>query len=97
LHGDKRDTDVKWGVMVYLQISPAGQTVLGVYSIIVGLVMIILHKDVKQWNDDWYEHLPPIIWRPTGTLLTVMIIVFGVLSILIGFALLILALVPPTY
>ena len=83
--------------MVYMQISPAGKTVLGVYLIILGLVMIIFHRDVKQWNDDWYEHLPPIIWRPTGTLLTVMIIVFGALSILIGVTLLLLALVPPTY
>jgi hypothetical protein len=84
-----------------MQISPAGKTVLGVYLIILGLVMIIFHRDVKQWNDDWYEHwyeqLPRIFWRPTGTLLTVMIIVFGALSILIGVTLLLLALVPPTY
>ncbi|HEY2974699.1 MAG TPA: hypothetical protein VGJ48_19450, partial [Pyrinomonadaceae bacterium] len=66
-----------------------GKTVLGVYLIIVGFVMIIFHKQVKQWKDDWYEHLPPIIWRgPTGALLTVMIIVFGVMSILFGIALL---------
>ena len=82
--------------MIDMQISPTGKTVLGVYTIILGLVMVILHKDVKQWIDDWYEHLPPIIWRPTGTPLTVMIIVFGGLSILIGVTLLLLALVPPT-
>jgi hypothetical protein len=72
-----------------MQISPAGKMALGVYLIIVGLVMIIFHRQVKQWRDDWYEHLPPIIWRgPTGALLTVTIIVFGVISILFGIALL---------
>ncbi len=56
--------------------------------------MIIFHKQVKQWRDDWYEHLPPVIWRgPTGTLLTVMIIVFGAISILIGVTQLLLAFV----
>lgn len=77
-----------------MQISPLGKTVLGVYLIIVGLVMIVFHQQVKLWKDDMYENLPPIIWRgPTGTLLTVMIIVFGVISMLIGAALLSLAFV----
>jgi len=46
--------------------------------------MIIFHKQVKQWQDDLYGHFSPF-WRgPTGTVLTVMIIVFGAVSILIG-------------
>jgi hypothetical protein len=72
-----------------MQISPAGKSILGVYLIIVGLVMIVFHKQVKQWKDEAYERLPPIIRRgPTGTFLTVMIIAFGVMSLLIGVALL---------
>lgn len=56
--------------------------------------MIIFHKQLKQMKDDWYENLPAIIWRgPTGTLLTVVIIAFGVMAILIGAALLSVALV----
>ena len=63
------------------------KAVLGTYLIIVGLVMIIFHKQLKEMKDDWYEHLPSIISRgPTGTLL-VTIIVFGAMSILIGLAL----------
>jgi len=53
--------------------------------------MIIFHKQVEQWNDDLHEHLPPIIWRPTGTFRTVMIIVFGAAAILLGITQLLLA------
>lgn len=71
-----------------MQVSPLGKTVLGVYFIIVGLVMLVFHKQLKLWKDDLYENLPPF-WRgPTGTLLTVMIIMLGAISILIGAALL---------
>lgn len=72
--------------MIYdVQISPFGKTILGVYAIIIGLLMIIFHKQLKQMKDDWYEHLPPIFWRgPTGTLFTVTIILFGAISIAIG-------------
>jgi hypothetical protein len=72
-----------------MQISPTGKKLLGFYLIIVGCGVIIFHKQVKQLKDDWYEHLPPIIWRgPTGALLTVTIIVSGVMSIILGIALL---------
>lgn len=72
-----------------MQISPGGKTAIGVYLIIVGLVMVVFHTQVKLWKDDLYENLPPVIWRgPRGTVLTVMIIVFGVMSILFGIALL---------
>jgi len=65
-----------------------------VYLIIVGLVMIVFHKQLKQMRDDWYEHLPSVFWLgPIGTLFTVTIIVFGAISILIGFTQLLLAFV----
>jgi uncharacterized membrane protein len=78
-----------------VQINPLEKTVLGIFLIIVGLVMIIFHQQLKQMTDDWYEHLPSVIWRgPTGTLLTVTIIVFGAISILIGVTQLLLAFAP---
>ena len=77
-----------------MQINPLGKTALGIYLIVVGLIMIFFHKQLKQMREDWYEHLPSVIWRgPTGTFLTVTIILFGVMSILIGVALLSLAFV----
>jgi hypothetical protein len=77
-----------------VQINPLGKTALGIYLIVVGLIMIIFHKQLKQMREDWYEHLPSVIWRgPTGAFLTVTIIMFGVISILIGVALLSLAFV----
>ena len=79
--------------MTTVQINSSIQIVFGVYLIIMGLVMIIFRKEVKQWNDDWYAHIPGIWLRPTGVFLTVMIIVFGTLSILVGVTLLLLAFV----
>ena len=77
-----------------MQISPLGKTVLGAYLVIVGLLMIVFHKQLKQMKDDWYENLPSIIWRgPTGSLLSVMIIMFGAVSMLVGLAMLLLAFV----
>jgi protein-S-isoprenylcysteine O-methyltransferase Ste14 len=77
-----------------VQISPLGKTVLGAYLVIVGLLMIVFHKQLKQMKDDWYENLPSIIWRgPTGSLLSVMIIMFGAVSMLVGLAMLLLAFV----
>ena len=74
--------------MPNVQISST-QVLFGVYLIVVGLIMIIFRKQLKQMKDDWYEHLPSIIWRgPTGTFLTVTIIMFGAISILLGLALL---------
>ena len=56
--------------------------------------MIVFHKQLKQMKDDWYENLPSIIWRgPTGSLLSVMIIMFGAVSMLVGLAMLLLAFV----
>jgi hypothetical protein len=62
------------------------QAVFGVYLIMVGLIMIIFRKRLTQMTDDSYESLPSVIswWAPTGMVLTVIIILFGALSILIG-------------
>ena len=75
------------------EISPLPRAVLGVYLIILGLVMIVLHKDIAKWDDALHRYIQPI-WRPTGRLRTVMIIVFGAISILIGVALLLVVFVP---
>ncbi len=70
------------------------QAIFGIYLIMVGLIMIIFRKQLKQMKDDWYAHLPSVIWRgPTGTFLTVTIIIFGAMSILIGITQLLLAFV----
>ena len=75
------------------EISPQLKTVLGFYLIIRGLVMIVLQKDVAKWDVDLHRYFR-LSWRPTGKLRTVMIIVFGAISILIGVALLLVAFVP---
>ena len=75
------------------EISPLLKTVLGVYLIILGLVMIVLHEDIAKWDDDLHRYFR-MIWRPAGRLRTVMIIVFGAASILIGVALLLVVFVP---
>ena len=75
------------------EISPLLKTVLGVYLIILGLVMIVLHKDLAKWDDQLLQYFP-YIWRPTGRIRTVMISVFGAISILIGVALLLVVFVP---
>jgi hypothetical protein len=75
-----------------VQINSPQKAIFGVYLITVGLIMIIFRKQLKQMRDDWYEHLPSAFWQgPTGTLLTVTIILFGAISILVGIALLLLA------
>ena len=85
-----------------LQISPSDQAMFGVYLIqavfgayliMLGLIMIIFRKRLTQMTDDWYESLPSAMswWAPTGTLLRVIIILFGALSILIGIAQLLLS------
>jgi hypothetical protein len=72
------------------------QGVFGVYLIMVGLIMIIFRKRLTQMTDDWYESLPSVMswWAPPGMVLTVIIILFGALSILIGIAQLLLSTVP---
>jgi hypothetical protein len=51
--------------------------------------MIIFHKQGKLMRDEWYERLPSVFVRGlSGKVVTVTIIVFGVISFLIGAVLL---------
>ena len=72
------------------------QTVVGIYLIIVGLVMIIFRKQLRQMTDEWFEKLPFVrsSWAPSGTFLLALIVVFGGLAILIGIAQLLLSVQP---
>ena len=73
--------------------SPFKKTIVGIYLIILGIVMIILRKQVEEWDDYLHKH-----WhnpfRPTGLLRRVLIIVFAAISILPGVALLLVAFAP---
>ena len=70
-----------------MQSSPLDKAIVGVYFIIVGLVMTILHRQVRGFHEDVF---PWFLRRflPSGVLLTRIIIVFGVLSVLGGITLL---------
>ena len=79
-------------MMPDMQSEAIGQLILGLFFITVGLLMIIFRKQLKEMREEWYERLPWIVWRvPTGTAATVMIILFGVISILLGIVQVILA------
>jgi hypothetical protein len=73
-----------------MQISPLDKGILGGFFIIVGLVMTILHKQVQEFHEDWFAGVPWVIRQfwPRGPLLTAIIILFGVLSVIAGIALL---------
>jgi len=70
-----------------MQSSPLDKAILGGFFIIVGLVMTILHRQVQEFHEDVF---PWFLRRflPHGVLLTRIIILFGVLSVLGGIALL---------
>ncbi len=75
-----------------MQSSPFEKAILGGFFILVGLVMAILHKQVKEFNEDLFpEFLRRFLWR--GVPLTVMIILFGVLFVLGGLTLLLISIV----
>jgi amino acid transporter len=75
-----------------MQSESMGQLVLGLFFILVGLLMIIFRKQLKEMREEWYERLPWVVWRrPTGTALTVTIILFGIISIVLGMVQVILA------
>lgn len=75
-----------------MQIDPI-KVMLGGYFVVVGLVMIILHKDVRAFYEDWFGTLSqysPLM--PQGGLITVCAILFGALSIIGGGLILLVAL-----
>ena len=78
-----------------MQSSPLDKAILGGFFIIVGLVMTILHKQVQEFHEDLFGGIPWTIRQfwPRGVLLTVMIILFGVLSVIAGITLLLASIV----
>ncbi len=73
-----------------MQSSPLDKAILGGFFIIMGLVITILHKQVQEFHEDLFPWIIRQFW-PRGVLLTVLIILFGVLSVIAGITLLLLA------
>jgi hypothetical protein len=64
---------------------PVHKALVGGFFVLIGLVMVLLRTQVQLFYLDLFEGLPwPSPFRPRGRVLTVMIIVFGVLSIIGG-------------
>lgn len=68
------------------------KALLGGYFVVLGIVLILFHKAVRAFYEDWFgpliEYFP---LQPRGRLITVSAILFGVLSIFGGSLVLILA------
>ncbi|HSE18747.1 MAG TPA: hypothetical protein VLB46_16945 [Pyrinomonadaceae bacterium] len=61
------------------------KAVIGAYFVVVGFVMLIFHKGVRAFHEDWFGALSQYFpLMPRGRLITVFIILFGSLSILGG-------------
>ena len=69
------------------------KAIIGGYFVVAGLVMVIFHKSAKAFYDDWfralYQYFPLM---PRGRLVTVCTILFGVLSVIGGSLVFLLAL-----
>jgi len=66
-------------------LDPLYKALVGGFFVIAGLVMVIFHKDVRTFHDEWVGVLTqfnPLY--PRGRGLTIMTLVFGVLSIIGG-------------
>lgn len=73
---------------------PVSKALIGGFFVIAGLVMVVFHKDVKTFHDEWVgviTQFNPLY--PRGRALTIMTLVFGVLSIIGGGFVLLAALV----
>ena len=71
------------------------KAVIGAYFVVVGFVMLIFHKDVRAFHDDWFGALSQYLpLMPRGRVVTVFAIVFGALSIIGGGLVFLLALGP---
>jgi hypothetical protein len=68
------------------------KALLGGYFVVLGIVLILFHKAVRAFYEDWFgallEYFP---LQPRGRLITLSAILFGVLSIFGGSLLLLLA------
>ena len=61
------------------------KAIIGGYFVVLGLVMVILHKSARAFHEDWFGALSqyfPLMLR--GRLITVCAILFGALSIIGG-------------
>jgi hypothetical protein len=71
---------------------PVHKALVGGFFVVAGLVMVLLKTQVQLFYEDLFEGLP---WRspfrPRGRTLTVFILVFGVLSIIGGSLVLVVA------
>ena len=77
-----------------MEIDPVNKALLGGFFVLTGLIMVIFHKQVRLFHEDLFGNLhrfwPGVL--PRGTTLTAFIIVFGVLAIIGGGIVLLLAL-----
>jgi hypothetical protein len=69
------------------------QAVVGGYFVVMGMVMLIFHKDAKAFHEDWFGFLRQYLpLMPSPRLIEVAGIVFGILSIIGGSIVVLLAL-----
>lgn len=71
--------------------------IVGAFFALVGLLMIVFHKQVREIDESIFQGLPEVLTRfhPRGQLLTIFIVVFGALSFLGGLTVLIINFVEP--
>ena len=68
-----------------MELDPVYKALVGGFFVIAGLVMVVFHKDVKMFHDEWVgvvTQFNPLY--PRGRALTIMTMVFGVLAIIGG-------------
>ena len=68
-----------------MEIDPVNKAIVGAFFVVAGLVMVVFHKDVKTFHDEWVgviTQFNPLY--PRGRALTILTLVFGVLSIIGG-------------
>ncbi len=69
------------------------KSLVGGFFVVAGLVMLIFHRDVKAFHEDLFRGLMPYFpLMLRGRALTVSVIMFGVLSIIGGSLVVLLAL-----
>ena len=61
------------------------KAIIGGYFVVAGLVMVIFHKDLRAFHEEWFGALIQYFpLMPHGRLITVCAILFGALSIIGG-------------
>ncbi|HEU4712882.1 MAG TPA: hypothetical protein VFS76_15010 [Pyrinomonadaceae bacterium] len=68
-----------------MELDPVYKALVGGFFVIAGLVMVVFHKDLKTFHDELVgviTQFNPLY--PRGRALTIMTLVFGVLSIIGG-------------